>query len=291
MFNFIVSENIFNMSLKDFLRREKNISLTGWRKIKRINMVYLNNTLVKPSLAKVNAGDKISYEYDEVKLIPPCDIKLDICFEDEFLLVINKPAGMLVHPTVKNETDSLANALSFYYQNNGLNYNFHPVHRLDKNTSGLLVIAKMPYIQNLFSLKGKNTIERIYQAVIIGKLRPKKGTIIAPIARKAGSIIERRVDYQGKEAITHYEIIAEKNFNSLVELKLGTGRTHQLRVHLAHFNNPILGDDLYGGASSFIQRQALHAKKIIFKHPITKEAIVIETSLPEDIAKVWENLV
>ena len=254
-------------------------------------MVYLNNTLVKPSLAKVNAGDKISYEYDEVKLIPPCDIKLDICYEDEFLLVINKPAGMLVHPTVKNETDSLANALSFYYQNNGLNYNFHPVHRLDKNTSGLLVIAKMPHIQNLFSLKGKNTIERIYQAVIIGKLRPKKGTIIAPIARKAGSIIERRVDYQGKEAITHYEIIAEKNFNSLVELKLGTGRTHQLRVHLAHFNNPILGDDLYGGASSFIQRQALHAKKIIFKHPITKEAIVIETSLPEDIAKVWENLV
>ena len=149
----------------------------------------------------------------------------------------------------------------------------------------------MPHIQNLFSLKGKNTIERIYQAVIIGKLRPKKGTIIAPIARKAGSIIERRVDYQGKEAITHYEIIAEKNFNSLVELKLGTGRTHQLRVHLAHFNNPILGDDLYGGASSFIQRQALHAKKIIFKHPITAEAIVIETSLPEDIAKVWENLV
>ena len=291
MFNFIVSDNIDNMLLKDFLRKEKNISLTGWRKIKRINKVFINEVLVNPALAKVMAGDKISYEYDEIKTIVSRNIPLDICYEDEFLLVVNKPAGMLVHPTVKNEEDSLANALSFYYKSKNLKLNFHPVHRLDKNTSGLIVIAKFPHIQNLFSLKGKNTIERIYQAVIIGKLRPKKGVICAPIGRKCDSIIERRVDYQGKEAITYYNVIEEKGFNSLVELKLATGRTHQIRVHLAHFKNPILGDDLYGGKSLLLNRQALHAKKIIFKHPITNEQIIIESLLAEDIAKVWENLV
>ena len=291
MLTFKVSDKIDNILLKDFLRKEKNISLTGWRKIKRINKVYLNNVLVNPALAWVKSGDEISYEYDDIKEIVSSDIPLDICFEDDYLLVINKPAGMLVHPTVKNEDDCLANALSFYYKSKNLKLNFHPVHRLDKNTSGLIVIAKFPYVQNLFSLKGENTIERIYQAVIIGKLRPEKGVICAPIGRKPDSIIERRVDYQGREAITYYNIIEEKEFCSLVELKLATGRTHQIRVHLAHFNNPILGDDLYGGASYLLKRQALHAKKIIFNHPITKKKIIIESSLPEDIAKTWEKLV
>lgn len=283
---FIVPKDIEKQSAKNYLRKYEGISLTLWRKIKQNNSLRINDILVNPGTAMIKPMDCIRYEIEYTSQIVPIKMPLNICYEDEYLLVIDKPSGQLVHPTTKEHYTTLANGILFYYQKQGLPLSFHPVHRLDKDTSGLVLIAKMPHVQHLFSFSKEKTLKRIYQALVLGIPTPSKALINAPIDRKPNSIIERMVAETGQEAITHYKTLKTFQTFSLLELELMTGRTHQIRVHLSHIGHPILGDDLYGGPTNLIQRQALHAKVLSFIHPVTKQKIEVISQLSNDIQNI-----
>lgn len=289
MTTFIVPENTVPQPIKDFLRKNCGISLTGWRKIKHSASLKINGITINPGQAVIHPKDTITYElcFKKENPIKPMPIPIDIIFEDEYLLVINKPADMLVHPTTKEHFHTLANAVLFYYQKNNLSLNYHPIHRLDKNTSGLVLIAKYPHIQHLFSHALENKLlSRNYIAIVQGNLPNEHGIINLPIARHPNSIIERIVSPIGQEAITHYRIVERYSDACQIQLSLKTGRTHQIRVHLSHLGHPIIGDDLYGGDTALLQRQALHAFNLTFTHPITKKLLSFTSRLPKDI----ENL-
>lgn len=205
-----------------------------------------------------------------------------VFYEDEYLLIVNKPAGMLVHPTVKEDGGTLYNYVARYYDSNGLLHNIHPVSRLDRNTSGLVIFAKEPRIQFLLS---QQEVIKKYLGIVTGALPAVKGKIEAPIARKESSIIERCVSPSGKYARTDYTLLKRQGQLSLLELQLHTGRTHQIRVHLAHIGCPLYNDNLYGtpGPQS---RHALHAYYLGFMHPATAKFLEISCALPNDLLKI-----
>ncbi len=205
-----------------------------------------------------------------------------IAFEDEYLLIVDKPAGMLVHPTVTQLDGTLYNLVQDYYQKEGIEAGLHPVSRLDKNTSGLVIFAKEPIIQ--FWLSQREVVKE-YLAFALGII-DADGVIDAPIARKEGSIIERCVDFaRGKSSKTAYTVLGHYKGNTLLKLRLYTGRTHQIRVHMAYIGHPLVGDNLYGtpGPQS---RHALHAYKLQFVHPVSDEPIEITRALPDDLRKL-----
>ncbi|MFG6496374.1 RluA family pseudouridine synthase [Fictibacillus sp. UD] len=219
------------------------------------------------------------------------DISINIEFEDEHFLVVNKLAGMPTIPSLYQPKGSLAAAVLFYYQEKGIPGTFHAVNRLDKDTSGIVLIAKHRFAHSLMSKQQINkSIKRGYIAFVHGKIKNQEGTIDAPIGRNPDSIIERMVREDGQHSITHYEKIdylPDHDF-SVVRLKLETGRTHQIRVHMASIGHPLLGDDLYGGSLDLINRQALHSERTIFTHPFTGEQIKLEVSCPTDMKDLWQ---
>lgn len=206
----------------------------------------------------------------------------NIAFEDDYLLIIDKPAGMLVHPTVNEWGTTLYDYVTEYYNRKGIVANIHPVSRLDRHTSGLVIFAKEPIIQHWLS---QQQMDKEYLAIITGSLPKDEGIIEAPIARKEGSIIERCVSENGKYAKTAYKLLAKRGDLSLVQIKLFTGRTHQIRVHMAHIGCPLFNDNLYGtpGPQS---RHALHAFKLRFIHPVSDTPVEITRALPEDLRKI-----
>ena len=274
------------MPVRAFLKAHQGISNTIWKRIKNSGTFAINGVICNATQANVQNGDIITYDILRPTDILPEDLPLDIRYEDEWLLVINKPAGQLVHPTTKESCGTLGNALMHYFTSNGEAHSFHPVHRLDRDTSGLLLIAKEPQIQYQLSPKGCKNFKREYQAIIEGCLTPPDGLIDAPIARALPSIILRKVSPEGQPARTHYRTIKQGSGLSLIELELETGRTHQIRVHMAHLGHPLLGDDLYGGNMDYIQRQALHAFRLSFKHPMTGENLVITAPPPADFLRI-----
>ena len=206
-----------------------------------------------------------------------------IAYEDDFLLIIDKPAGMLVHPTVSQWDGTLYDLVKDYYAAKSIKADIHPVSRLDKNTSGLVIFAKEPIIQFWLS---QQEIVKEYLAIAQGHITEPYGIITAPIARKEGSIIERCVDYErGKEAKTAYAVLGYYGGNTLIKLQLFTGRTHQIRVHMAHLGHPLVDDNLYGtpGPQS---RHALHAYRLAFKHPVGDFWLEITRILPDDLRKI-----
>lgn len=271
------------MPLKQYLRQYCGISLTSWRKIKHTGNIRINEQLADPN-ALIAPGDKILIKWSTDCTIEAIELPLSIAYEDEYILIIDKPPGLLVHPATFNNAPTLANGVMYYYKKNNWTYGFHPIHRLDRNTSGLILIAKLPFIQHLFSIN--KLINRFYQAVVSGNLAQACGTINVPIARHPDSIITRIVDPNGKSAITNYKVLSPLKGASLIELELLTGRTHQIRVHMSHIHHPLLGDDLYGGSTELINRQALHAARVSFVHPITKQVLTIISSLPPDMSKL-----
>ena len=211
-------------------------------------------------------------------------IPLTILYEDEYLLVVNKPAGMNTIPSREHPVGSLANALIGYYQHCGLQATTHIVTRLDRDTSGIVLVAKHRHVHHLFSMMQRSGhVKRTYAAIAEGTLPLDNGTIRAPIGRKEGSIIEREVREDGQYACTHYQVLEKHPAFTFLELKLETGRTHQIRVHMSYLKHPLLGDDLYGGDLSLIDRQALHCKRIKFMHPYLKEEMVFTAPLPKDM--------
>lgn len=289
MLKFKVPDNFENIPIKNYLRRHVGLSLTNWRKIKQTGLLQINNTPAFPHTL-VKAGDTITITWHDECKIQPTALPLDIKYEDEFLLIINKPANMLVHPTNYSDNETLANAVMYYYKIKNIASGFHPVHRLDKNTSGLVVIAKLPYIQHLLAKDNVKKVSRFYWGITTGIIHPNAGVIDAPIGRHPNSIIQRIVRADGQHALTEYKTIKRLNDACLVELKLKTGRTHQIRVHLSHIGHPLLGDDLYGGSTALISRQALHAIRIVFDHPITNKTIDILSHPPADFTQTLKLL-
>ena len=213
---------------------------------------------------------------------------LSILYEDEYLLIIDKPAGIPVHPSIIHFEDSLSNGVKYYFDTINLHKKIRPVNRLDRNTSGIVIFAKNEYIHDMLSKQMQNKqFKKEYIAICEGIFDKKQDTINAPIARKADSIIERCVSPNGDVAITHYSVLKEfcKNNETFSEVlvNLETGRTHQIRVHMAYIWHPIVGDSLYGNESDLITRQALHAYKVEFIHPITSKKLEIQSELPADI--------
>lgn len=206
----------------------------------------------------------------------------NIAYEDDYLLIIDKPAGMLVHPTVNEWGTTLYDYVTKYYQRKGITANIHPVSRLDRHTSGLVIFAKEPIIQHWLS---QQQMDKEYLAIVTGELPSNEGIIEAPIARKEGSIIERCVSEKGKYAKTSYKLLSKRKGLSLLQVKLFTGRTHQIRVHMAHIGCPLFNDNLYGtpGPQS---RHALHAFKLRFIHPVSDTPVEITRTLPEDLRKI-----
>ena len=282
-------ENTNFLNVKDVLKNYFGISSRLLLKIKKNNSVYLNNSICTLN-DLVSVGDTVSfclsYEEDNSNIVAT-NIPLNIVYEDECLLIINKPPNIAIHPSLLHYDNSLSNGVKYYFNLIGLHKKIRPVNRLDRNTSGLVVFAKNEYVQEfLIKEMQSKTFSKEYLAILEGTLDKKQGTINAPIARKKDSIIERCVDRSGDNSITHYKVLKEFDNFSLVNFKLETGRTHQIRVHSSYIGHPILGDDLYGNKSNLINRQALHSYKISFIHPKTREKLYLEIDMPQDMLNI-----
>lgn len=275
------------------LKKHFGISSGLMCELKYSGRIFINNQICR-TIDTVARGDKVSADVEErcedYGQITPFDFKLDILYEDEFILVVNKPGYMESHPCHSNYQTTLANAIMHHWKENGEYHKYHIVNRLDRGTSGICVIAKNRFAHSKLSEQMQNgTFQKYYTALVHGKTPTSCGVIELPIERSEESIIKRRVSADGKYAKTIYNTIEYKNNYSLVEIKLETGRTHQIRVHFSHIGNPLVGDWLYGngdGEKALISRQALHAGKIEFNHPSTNHRLVFTSDLPADIKKL-----
>lgn len=285
-----IKENNQSQRIHQILTNELSLSTRLLSKLIKNQKIRVNKNICDTrNLA--NLGDVIEIDFatpENSSNILPTKMKLDIIYEDNWFLVINKPAGIPIHPSRYHYTDSLSNGIKFYFDLIGLAKKIRPINRLDLGTSGLVIFAKCEYIQECFARQMANkTFQKEYLCFVNGILEQKIGTIDLPIARKKDSIIERCIDNNnGQHSVTHYEVIKEFSNYSLVKCKLETGRTHQIRVHMAVIGHPLLGDTLYGMKSELINRQALHSYRISCVHPISKGSLVFESSLPNDLKEI-----
>lgn len=275
----------------DFLR-EKGYSRHLLRQLKETEDGLLRNGQPTFTTVALKAGDRIRVRLLEQaegsEAIMPAPLPFDIVYEDEDLLVVNKPADMPIHPSFQNHGNTLADALTWHYQQRGEAFVYRCINRLDRDTTGLLIVAKHLLSASILSdMVGKREIHREYLAIVEG-IPPEKGTISAPIGRKEGSAILREVNFKtGEPAVTHFTRLETRNGLSLVSLKLETGRTHQIRVHMGYIGCPLIGDYLYYPERSRIGRQALHSHHLSFLHPITGKALSFTAPLPEDMEKAF----
>lgn len=281
-----IVNNLNYKTVFEVLKQEFQISRRLLTKLKKNHQILVNGSYIYQN-ATISFQDKIDilldFEEDSSNIVPT-KIPLTILYEDEAFLIINKPANIPVHPSMLHYENTLSNGVKYYFESIGLKRKIRLVNRLDKDTSGIVIFAKNEYIQECLIKQMKNqTFQKEYLAIVEGTLEQKTGSIVAPIARMEDSIIKRCVKKDGDLAITHYQVLEESKYFSFLQIQLETGRTHQIRVHMAYIKHPIIGDTLYGNPSHFINRQALHSSKIKFIHPITKEIKIIEASLPEDM--------
>lgn len=289
IFNYTITEKNAGICVEEFLRAQ------GYSRHVIVHLKKTENGItVNGEWAYVrtllSAGDLLSIlliEDTSSENIVPVPIPFSIAYEDADILVVNKPADTPIHPSQNNYDNTLANGIAWYYQEKNEEFVYRCINRLDRDTTGLLIIAKhMLGAAILSQMMLDRQIHRTYRAIVQGT-PPEFGTIDAPIGRVDGSTIERQVDFEnGEHAVTHYRRVWTDGTISLVELTLETGRTHQIRVHMQHLGYPLLGDFLYQSDRSRITRQALHSYRLEFLHPITKEALSFTAPLPEDMASL-----
>ena len=290
--NATVPAGMDGKTVKDVARSLLSLSSTRLKKAKRVpGGVRVNGQDVFVTHV-VRAGDEVSILIEQEGAasagVVPTPGAVDVVYEDEYLLVLNKPANMPVHPSAGHYDDSLANRCAARF--GGV---FRPVNRLDAGTSGLMVAARDAHVHALLC-RALHTgdFERRYLAVAEGAFAEKQGVVDAPIARVEGSAIKRCVSPDGQRAVTHYRVLRNNSRFSLVELTLETGRTHQIRVHMAHLGHPLAGDFLYGTEDkALISRAALHAFHLRLTHPITGQTLEFERELPEDMRALTEGMV
>lgn len=275
-------------NVRQVLKCEFDMSNRLITKLKQNKLIYLNDeeTYLDKTLS-VGDAVKCKFDFDESsENIVPTQMNLQIIYEDDYFLVVDKPCNMAVHPSILHYDNSLSNGVKYYFDSIGLNKKIRPVNRLDRDTTGIVVFAKNEYVHTCLVKQMKlKTFYKEYIAILEGVLDENKGIIDAPISRKQNSIIERCIDINGAKAVSRYEVIETKNNLSLVKFILETGRTHQIRVHSKYIGHSIIGDTLYGHKSSFISRQALHCHKISFIHPINKTQIEFISPIPDDMKK------
>ena len=259
--------------------REQKVSQAMRRRLRREGSFLVNDTPASWD-SLLHPGDSVKVYLTKTSHIDPTPMDLDIVFEDDHLLVINKPVGMLMHPTSSERYHTLANGVLAYLEEHSMNASFHPIHRLDKDTSGLVIIAKNALVQHAFT-KQHTRIQKVYDAITDGIIPVDQLSIHFPIARLEGSIIERCTHLLGQPAHTDITVVQRHPHHTHVRCYLHTGRTHQIRVHLSALGYPLAGDDLYGGSLMWKTKQCLHATELHFIHPMTQEWIKLQAPLPE----------
>ena len=279
-------------TLKEILLDKLQFSVRSLSKMKREQSVLVNGNFTKPS-TKIKKGDLIEVKIEEdMANFEPQDLNLDILYDDFDIIMVNKPPFMVVHPTKSHNDKTIANGVTDYIikQNEKVKIRF--VNRLDMNTSGLVIVAKNAYAHHTLSLDmGENKVEKKYITVVKGIVKDEFGTINAPIYRPTEDSVKRVVDERGQASVTHYKVLERLNDATVLEVKLETGRTHQIRVHMAYIGHGIIGDELYGYVDeALINRQALHAYSLAFEQPRTKEELKFEAKLPKDIEELIQKL-
>lgn len=281
-----------NLTLKEVLLDKLNFSVRSLSKMKRYKTVKVNNKYIRPA-DKINKGDLIEVRIDEdMAEFKPQDLNLPILYDDFDIIMVNKPPFMVVHPTKSHYENTIANGVTHYIVDKGENVKIRFVNRLDMNTSGLVIVAKNPYAQFVLSSDMKDdNVEKMYIAVVKGVVKEDFGTINEPIYRPTDDSIKRIVHEDGQPSVTHFEVVERLKDATVLKLKLETGRTHQIRVHLNHIGHGIIGDELYGHVDeNLINRQALHAFSLKFKQPRTREDLEFKAPLPRDMEELIEKL-
>ncbi|MCB2292539.1 RluA family pseudouridine synthase [Clostridium algoriphilum] len=305
---YVVRANIKDEKLRDYLKYTESLSGRFIKSSGLTGKITVNNKVAKLN-HRINSEDiiEIDMKRDEHQNIEPEKMDLDVVYDDIDLIVVNKSPGIVVHPTRGYPNGTLANGVLYYFKERGEKCIVRLVSRLDMDTSGLIIIAKNQYshmalardmqskdIQSKDNDKkdaqGK-TFEKSYMAVVHGNMQNKSGTIDLPIGKPDEESINRKVCEEGQRSITHYEVVESFKNGDLVKVTLETGRTHQIRVHFSHIGHPLYGDSLYGTVESdYIDRQALHAYKLIIPHPRTGEQLIIQSKLPDDINNLVRKL-
>ena len=288
-FQYIITEKDEGITIEDFLKKEgySKRLITKLRQTPiglRVDTIHRYTTypLSSNECLVVTLEDDTPSEH-----IPPVYHPLSIIYEDDDLMVLNKPANMPIHPSIGNYENTLANGVAYYFKEKNEPFIYRVINRLDRDTTGLIILAKHMLSAGILSNMVKNReIKREYLAITEG-LIDEEGIIEVPIGRKEGSIIEREVNFtNGEYAKTYYKRLAYSNNHSLVHVTLETGRTHQIRVHMKHIHHPLPGDFIYNPNYEFIKRQALHSYKLTFPHPITKEILTFTAPLPKDMSSI-----
>ena len=291
----IVDANVHTQSMNHIIKQQ-HISQRMRRRLKNNGIITINGQSATWDTL-VHGGDHLLMKLAPEQEFSRTPMNLEIVYEDEHILAVNKAAGVLMHPTSTVRDGTLANGVLYYYDETEQAHDFHPVHRLDKDTSGIVIIAKTSVVQHAFD-KQHTKFQKVYDAIIEGFMPSQSATINYPIGRKSGSIIERCCTLTGKPARTDVTVLARHTVSqpvltdmhvnrqevlTHVQCVLHTGRTHQIRVHLSHVGFPLAGDDLYGGHLDYIRRQALHAGYLAFTHPMTQEYIELRAPMPTDM--------
>lgn len=277
--DFNVEPSYDGFTVEKYLMSVKGLSRRLITKIKYSEGIMVNDN-VSRTVDIIKSGDIVSVVMeDEKHLEENLSLDIPIVYNDDDIVVFNKPCGVPVHPSIRHYNDTLGNYFSAVFKG----VSFRPVNRLDKDTSGLCVVAKNSFA----AAELQKSVDKTYYAVVKGN-PDDEGEINLPIAREDGTIIKRKVDEAGQEAITRYKSVRRKNGYTLLEIKLLTGRTHQIRVHFSHIGFALVGDGLYGGDMSVIKRHALHCRTLEFIHPVTKEKVVVDSEIPDDMAMLFK---
>ncbi len=290
---YLIEEKGNGLKITEYMTQVLQLSGRFTKTASKEKRILLNGKTVYMG-EKLKGGDRLEIivTKEESQDIQPEALQIEVIYEDEDLVVVNKPPFMLVHPTPNHPGGTLSNGLHFHFQKNGEKCIVRLVSRLDRDTSGLVLIAKNTFAHmNLAKAADENKLLKTYRAIVHGGMMPSEGTIDLPIGKSLEEPIKRCICEDGQRSITHFKCVGKSEQASLVELRLETGRTHQIRVHLSHMEHPLFGDALYGNVETeWINRQALHANGLIVPHPRTGELLNLSCDLPKDMKELLQKL-